>query len=337
MSSFKVWLQRVIDGEYLSSEEAREAMAFMMSDEAEGAQIGALLAALQTRGHRADELAGFARAMRDKAKTVTINREPLVDTCGTGGDGLETFNFSTAAAFVAAGAGVAVAKHGNRAVSSKSGSADVLEALGVKIDAPTEDVVAAIEEIGFGFFFAPFYHPAMKSVVPVRRAMGVRTVFNLLGPLANPALVKRQIVGVYDGEVAKMYAEVLAQLGVHKAMVVFGDDGMDELTLTAPTTVYHINGDGHVKTERVTPEDVGLKTVKAEELRGGTAQENAKLMEDVLAGEESPLLSATLFNASGVLFVAEKASSLKEGVELAREAVSSGKAKEVLQAMRERA
>ena len=337
MTAYKIWLQRVIDGEFLSQQEARETMAFIMSEDAQEAQIGALLAAIQTRGHGAEELAGFAQAMRDKAKTVSIEREPLVDTCGTGGDGLETFNISTAAAFVAAGAGVAVAKHGNRAVSSKSGSADVLEALGIKIDANTEDIVKAIEETGFGFFFAPRYHPAMKKVVPVRRAMGVRTVFNLLGPLANPAMVKRQIVGVYHKDVATMYAQVLAYLGVKRAMVVFGDDGMDELTLTAPTTIQHINGAGEIRTERVRPEDVGLKTVKAETLKGGDAKENARLMEEVLTGKEGPLLDATLLNAGGVLLVADLVDNLSRGVESAREAVLSGKAVNVLEKLRKQA
>ena len=212
-----------------------------------------------------------------------------------------------------------------------------MEALGVKIDSDTDNVVKSIEELGFGFFFAPRYHPAMKSVVPVRRAMGVRTVFNLLGPLANPAQVKRQIVGVYDGQVAKMYAQVLAQLGVKKALVVFGDDGMDELTLTAPTTVYEIDETGEVVVKRVKPEDVGLKTVAAQALQGGDAKENAKLMEQVLAGKEGPLLDATVLNAAGVLLVADIVESLKDGVERARETVDEGKTMELLAKLRKRA
>jgi len=250
---FSDWLQRVIDGGFLTREQARAAMSFLMSGTAAPAQVGALLAALQTRGHCADELAGFAEAMRDHATTVAVDRTPLVDTCGTGGDGLHTFNFSTAAALVAAGAGVAVAKHGNRAVSSRSGSADVLEALGVDVTTEPDQATSDVERIGFGFFFAPRYHPAMRHVAPVRRALGVRTVFNLLGPLANPARVRRQVVGVYGVAVARMYAEVLARLGVERALVVHGDDGMDELTLAGPTTVHDVARDGAVTVSARSP------------------------------------------------------------------------------------
>ncbi|MEK7657122.1 MAG: anthranilate phosphoribosyltransferase, partial [Elusimicrobiota bacterium] len=312
---------------------ARGAMDLIMSGEAGDIPTAAFLGALGPRALGAQELAGFARSLLSRAVRVDLAKTSLVDTCGTGGDGLGSFNFSTAAALAAAGAGAAVAKHGNRAVSSRSGSADVLEALGVSVDVPPETALRCSRETGFAFLFAPRYHPAMKSVAPLRKALGVRTVFNLLGPLVNPAGVRRQVVGVYHLDLLKTYAEVLRELGAERALVVRGSDGMDELTLTGPTSVWHLERGG-LREETVSPEDAGLCRADPSSLRGGDAAENARLMEEVLEGKPGPFLEGTLFNAAAALIAAGLAPGWKDGVALARESIRSGKAMAVLSGLR---
>ena len=334
MKDFKPWLEAVCRGKRLDRKEAGAAMDILVSGQAQDAQTAAFLGAIESRGVNREELIGFAQILRQRAVTVAISRESLIDTCGTGGDGLHTFNLSTAAAFVAAGAGAAVAKHGNRSVSSQCGSADVLEALGVAIEDDPPAVQKSVEEIGFGFFFAPRFHPAVRHVSAVRRALGVRTVFNLLGPLINPALVRRQVVGLYDGSLLETYAEVLLDLGVERAMVVRGEDGMDELTLTGRTFICHAQRQKGVWTEIISPEDVNLNRVMPEALRGGTAADNARLLTEVLEGRPGPLLDATLYNAAAAIMVAGLADSLKDGVALARESIRSGRARKVLEDLR---
>jgi len=334
MTDFSQALSTLIQGNSISRGEAQDLMGLWMSENVDETQLSAILAALETRGHDADELTGFAQGLRDAAKTVELHTENAVDTCGTGGDGLHTFNFSTAAALVAAGAGVTVAKHGNRAVSSKVGSADVLEALGVQIDGKEERVKRSVKETGFGFFFAPLFHPAMRFVAPTRKKLGVRTVFNLLGPLANPAKVKRQVVGISCPELAPTYARVLSNLGVERAMVVYGQDGMDELSLTSNSFISHVLPNGQIKQESISPEDVGLNRVSLSDLAGSDAETNAKAMEETISGADGPLLDGTLLNAAAAIVVAGKAPDLKQGVQIARRSVTSGRAREVLTKLR---
>ncbi|MBI4352015.1 MAG: anthranilate phosphoribosyltransferase [Elusimicrobia bacterium] len=333
---FKRFLDKALSGEPLGRAGAREAMGFLISGELEPAQIAGFLKAVGPGQLGAGELAGFAETMRAHAVSLSIDRRPLVDTCGTGGDGLGTFNFSTAAALVVAGAGVAVAKHGNRAVSSRSGSADVLEALGIAVDLEPEATRESIEQDGFGFLFAQRYHPAMRHVAPVRKALGIRTVFNLLGPLANPAPVKRQVIGLYDRNLMEIYTETLLLLGAERVMVVRGEDGMDEFTLTGATLVCHGDQAGGVRTERITPEDAGLKRAEPGSLTGGDAAANAGTLIAVLEGAEGPIPDGTCFNAAAALLVAGTVSTLKDGVAAARESISSGRARAVLEKLRRR-
>jgi anthranilate phosphoribosyltransferase len=317
----------------LTREEAKELVLLLISGDVEKEDIKKLLLTLNERPFAEETLTGFAQGMIERAETVSISRTPLIDTCGTGGDGLSTFNISTAAAFAAAGAGVAVAKHGNRSVSSKSGSADVLEALGVSVDSGADAVKADIERTGFGFLFAPIFHPATKNVGPARRELGVRSVFNLLGPLVNPARVTRQVVGIYDGSLLEIYARVLLSLGARRVLVIRGEDGMDEFSLSAPTRVCFADAQSGIHMETVTPEDAGLTPCAPEELKGGDARENAELMRRVLSGEEGPLLDAVLFNAGAALIAAGLCENYKDGVAAARDSVASGKAMKVLTAL----
>jgi anthranilate phosphoribosyltransferase len=305
-------------------------MSHLVADSTSEMDIADFLRASKVAADAEQELVGFALALRERAKSVSTRRIPLLDTCGTGGDGLGSFNFSTAAALVVAGAGVAVAKHGNRSSSSRCGSADVLESLGVPIQSEPEAAGRALDAHGFAFLFAPAYHPAVKRVAAVRRALKVRTVFNLLGPLVNPAPVTGQVVGIYDPALLHAYARALLALGVSRAMVVHAEDGMDELSLAAPTRVVHAREDRGIWEERVTPEDAGLTIAPASSLRGGEATENARLMEAVITGEPGPLLDCTLLNAAAALVVAGKARDLREGVEAARECVTGGAAASVL-------
>lgn len=328
-------LQQMLEGRHLSREEAHAAMLEIMEGTVTPTMIAAFLIALRMRGETVEEVTGFAEAMREKMLTVSPQRRPLVDTCGTGGDKVKTFNISTAAAFVAAGGGVAVAKHGNRAVSGVCGSADVLEALGVQINLAPQQIADCIDEVGIGFMFAPGLHPAMKHAGPVRREMGVRTVFNLLGPLANPARAQAQVLGVYAAEHTESHARVLKNLGSEKALVVHGMDGLDEISITGATKVSELR-DGAIVTNTVFPEDFGIPAVSLEELRSGcNAQENAELLLGVLQGSPGPRRNAVLINAAAAFVAAGKADGLAEGMEMAAQAIDSGGALKKVEELRE--
>jgi anthranilate phosphoribosyltransferase len=325
-------LARLLDGHDLSRAEAREAMNTIMSGEATPAQIGGFLVALRLKGETADEIAGCAEAMRAHVLAVHPQREDLVDTAGTGGDGGRTFNISTAAALVAAAAGAGVAKHGNRAVSSASGSADVLEALGFELELPPERIAHSIDTLGFGFLFAPTHHPAMKHAAPVRKELAARTVFNVLGPLTNPAGARAQVVGVYSPDLVKTLAEVLATLGARRAFVVHGAGGIDELSPAGPNLVYEVV-DGGVQEREIDPLELGIARCAPEELRGGSPEENATAIRDVFAGGDGGRRDAILLNAAGAIAAGGHAEDLREGLELAREAVESGAATERLEVL----
>jgi anthranilate phosphoribosyltransferase len=323
-------LAQLLDGHELSREEARAVMGSIMSGEATPAQIAGFLIALRAKGETADEIAGCAEAMREHALPVRPQRDDLVDTAGTGGDGAKTINISTAAALVAAAAGAGVAKHGNRAVSSASGSADVLEALGFNLELPADRIAQSIDELGFGFLFAPTHHPAMRHAAPVRRELAARTVFNVLGPLTNPAGARAQVVGVYAPELVRTIAEVLAQLGASRAFVVHGAGGIDELSPAGPNFVCEVV-DGSVRTRNIDPLELGLPRCEPGELRGGSPEENAGAIRAVFAGENGGRRSAILLNAAGAIAAGGHADDLREGLELARRAVDSGAANDRLE------
>jgi anthranilate phosphoribosyltransferase len=328
-------ISRVAAGERLDREGARETMLYLMRGEASDAQIAALLTALRMRGETAEELAGFALGMREAATTISPAASPLVDTCGTGGDGLSTFNISTAAAFITAGAGVYVAKHGNRGVTSSCGSADVLEALGVTIALEADRVRACIEEVGIGFLFAPSFHPAMRHVMQARRDMGIPTAFNLLGPLTNPAGAEAQLLGVGAREKAPLVAQALAELGTRRAMVVHGEDGMDELSTTSPTLVWDISPEG-VRTSRCEPGELGLARASLRDLAGGESEENARIIiDEVLGGRKGPYRDIAVLNAAAAIMVAGKAEDLREGISLAEGSIDSGAALDKLEKLAE--
>lgn len=327
------FLKPLLDGRPLSLDQARRAMDRLMTGAATPGQIGAFLAALRVRGETEDELAGFAQAMRSHAVPVRIARRPLVDTCGTGGDGSGTFNISTAAALVAAGAGAAVAKHGNRSVSSRCGSADVLEALGVKAEVSPETADRCVSEAGVCFLFAPAFHPAMRHAAPIRKELGVRTVFNLLGPLANPAAATHHVLGVYDVRLVGVVARALQRVGVEEAMVVSGTDGLDEISPSAPTRVAHLKG-GAVKELEVTPELAGLARQEAGSCRGGDAAENARILLGVLEGKAGPAREAVKLNAAAAVMVVGLAKDLREGARLCAEAIDSGRALAALEKLK---
>jgi len=321
-------LDRLMAGGDLAGEEARAAMTEIMSGRADPAQIAAFIVSLRTKGETVEEMTGLVRAMLDAAVLVDAG-DDVVDLVGTGGDRSGTFNISTTAAFVAAGAGVRMAKHGNRAASSRAGSADVLEALGVPIDLPAEATVAMIRETGFGFFFAPRYHPAMRFAAPVRSALGVPTVFNVLGPLANPARARRQAIGVADARMAERMIGVLRELGSRYAFVYSGEDGLDELTLTGPSFIYRLR-DGEVTHAEFTPEDFGVPRAPLEALLGGDAGENAAITRAVLAGERGPRRDVVVINAAPAIVAAGLAEGFAEGVAVAQRAIDSGAAEAVL-------
>ncbi len=323
-------IAKLVDGHDLTDQEAAACMEEIMSGEATPAQFGAFVTALRLKGETVDEIVGMARVMREKALRVSV-AGPLLDTCGTGGDAKGTFNVSTAAAFVAAGAGARVAKHGNRAMTSACGSADVLEALGAKIDLPPEGVAACIERAGFGFMFAQAFHPAMKFAAGPRREIGVRTVFNILGPLTNPADAELRLLGVADAALAEKMARVLARLGTKHALVVHGEDGLDEVSLSATTLLYEVK-DGRVTSSTLHPEEIGLPTHPRDAGRGGSPEENANALRGVLAGEAGPLRDFTLINSAAALVAADLASDFREGLSLATEAIASGAAREKLEA-----
>ena len=327
----KPLLAKVADGASLTVDEAETAFTIIMSGQATEAQIGAFLMALRVRGETVDEITGAVRTMRAKALAVKAP-EGAIDVVGTGGDGSGTYNISTAAAIVVAGSGVPVAKHGNKALSSKSGAADVLTALGVNIDADLSLVERAIAEAGIGFLMAPRHHSAMKYVGPARVEMGTRTIFNLLGPLSNPAGVTRQFTGVFARDWIEPMANVLNNLGCEAAWVVHGSDGLDEMTTTGPSFVAELKA-GKVSTFEVSPEDAGLGVASPEDLKGGDGAHNAKALTAVMDGKPGPYRDVTLYNAAAALIVAGKAKDLKQGVEIAAAAIDRGQAKAALDKM----
>ncbi|MYH42005.1 MAG: anthranilate phosphoribosyltransferase [Chloroflexi bacterium] len=310
----------------LGEAEAQAAMREIMEGEATPAQLAAFLVALRLKGESVDEIVGMARVMRAHVRPVEVDRGPLLDTCGTGGSGMKSFNVSTAAAFVAAGAGALVAKHGNRAATSRSGSADLLEALGAELALEPEAVAACIERTGVGFMFAQAYHPAMRHAAGPRRELGVRTVFNLLGPLTNPASASARVLGVPGAEIGERLARALARLGVRHALVVSGEEGLDEISIAGPTTVFEVRGE-EVSRRTVAPADLGLPVHPLEDVRGGTAEENAALLRSVFSGDGPPAVrDFVVANAAAGLYAAGLASSLRQGAEQAREAIESGDA-----------
>ena len=317
-------IKTLVSGESLTEEQAASVMEEIMRGEATSAQFGAFVTALRLKGETVDEIIGMARTMRAKATPVITNK-PVVDTCGTGGDGLYTFNISTAAAFVAAGAGLTVAKHGNRAMSSHCGSADVLEALGVKIDLNAEQVKNCLEEVGVGFMFAPVFHPAMKYAAVPRREIGIRTVFNIIGPLINPAGANAQVLGVAEGLLVEKLALVLRGLGCHHALVVHGEDGLDEITITAKTRVAELKEDS-IENYFISPEDFGLSRVELNDLRGSSVSENAILLRKILDGAPGPKRDVVIMNASAVLLAGDRVKTIEQGIVLAEKVIDSGKA-----------
>jgi len=326
------YIERVTDGEDLTVAEAREAAAAIFEDATE-VQIGALLAALRAKGETEAEIAGFAQGMREAARTIEPDRETLVDTCGTGGDDYDTINVSTTSAIVAAGAGVPVAKHGNYSVSSSSGSADVLEEVGVTVDAEPPAVETAIEEEGIGFMLAPVFHPAMKAVIGPRKELGMRTVFNVLGPLTNPAAADAQVLGVYDPDLVPLVARALVEMPVEHALVVHGS-GLDEIAVHGETTVAEVR-DGTVEEYTLRPADLGLESHDIDAVSGGTPEENAADLRGIVAGEVTGgKRDIVLANAGAAVYVAGEAESLEAGVDRAREAIDSGAAAEKLADLR---
>lgn len=314
----------LVQGINLSEDEMVQCMNEIMEGKATDAQIGAFLTALRIKGETVEEITGAARVMREKAARIEAP-EGVVDTCGTGGDMAHTFNVSTTTAIVVSAAGVPVAKHGNRSVSSKSGSADVLEALGVKIDLTPEKVQRCLEETGFGFLFAPLFHPAMKYAIGPRREMGIRTIFNILGPITNPAGAKRQILGVFSDRLTEPLAEVLGRLGAEDVMVLHGEDGLDEATITDGTKVSRLKG-SRVENFIISPEDFGFKRASLDDISGGSAEENAVITKEILKGQKGPRADMVVMNAALTLVVAGKTEDLREAAEMARETIDSSAA-----------
>ncbi|RUS48285.1 anthranilate phosphoribosyltransferase [Cohnella sp. AR92] len=315
----------VASGQHLTVDQARAVMRLIMSGEATPSQISGMLIALRMKGETVDEITGFAEAMRSFAGQVKTENRDLLDTCGTGGSGIHKFNISTTSAVIAAAAGARVAKHGNRAMSGKSGSADVLEALGVNISLTAEQASDCLDRTGICFMFAQLYHPALKHAAVPRKELGVRTVFNLLGPLANPANADRQMMGLYDRSRTETVANVLGRLGLKRALVVGSHDGLDEISISAPTRVSELKN-GAVTTYDIAPEDLGLRTLPLGEVQGGSAAENAAIIQRVLGGERSAYRDIVLANAGACLYVADRTESLREGVEMAARTIDSGKA-----------
>jgi anthranilate phosphoribosyltransferase len=326
-------LEKLLDKRNLGVEEAYGVMSDIMEGRATPAQIGAFLIALRLKGETVEEVSGFAQAMRDKALRLEYPGN-LLDTCGTGGDGMGTINISTLSALVVAGAGVKVAKHGNRSVSSLCGSADLLEGLGVKIDLPPSMAKRCLDECNFAFLFAPLYHPAMRYAAGPRKELGVRTVFNILGPLTNPARVKRQLLGVFSPSLTSFIASVLGRLGVERAMVVSSLDGIDEISISAPTKVSELR-DGTIYDYTIEPERLGVRTYSLDELKVKSKEESVEIAQRVLAGEmEGAVMDAVLVNSAAALIVAGMANDFKEGMEIARESIRMGLAMRVLEALR---
>ena len=323
-------IQRLIVGQDLGRKEARAVMNQIMSGGATDSQIGAFLVALRIKGETVDEIAGCAQAMRENVTPIKTSRTDLIDTCGTGGDGSGTFNISTTVAFVACGAGLAVAKHGNRSISSACGSADVLAELGVDIEATPEKVGECIDEVGIGFLFAVALHGSMKHAIGPRKELATRTVFNALGPLTNPAGAKRQLIGVYDRNLTNVVAGVLSELGSERAFVVHGADGLDEITLTGPTRISELNG-GQVSTSEISPGDFGLEIISIEALAGGDATQNAQILCDILDGKQGPQRDVVLLNAAAAIAAGGLADDMAGGIEIARDSIDSGRARRALE------
>jgi anthranilate phosphoribosyltransferase len=331
---FPELLEKLRRHEDLSTEEAARAMGVIMDGNAQPSQIAALLVGLTLKGERPTEVVGFATAMRQRATPLPAPVGPVFDTCGTGGDGAHTFNVSTAAALIVAGSGVRVAKHGNRAASSKCGSADVFEALGIGLDGPADRVIRSLDHAQLAFFFAQAWHPSMRHAAPTRRELGVRTAFNLLGPLTNPANPARQLIGVSRPEHTELLARALGQLGSERAWVVYGAGGLDEISTLGHTKVSELHR-GTVNTFYVHPADAGLPVASVGDLRGGSAAENAAMIEDVVGGGQGPRRDIALLNAGASLLIAGVASSLRDGVERAAQTIADGGARRVLARLRE--
>ena len=335
---------KVVRGDHLTEGEMEITMDEIMSGATTPAQIGAFATALRLKGETVDEITGAARAMRQKGIKINLNNhlvnldrdeinveeETILDTCGTGGDGTNTFNVSTACAFVAAGAGVNVAKHGNRAVSSLCGSADVIESLGVKLEISSSEVERCIKEIGIGFLYAPIFHGAMRYAAGPRQEIGIRTIFNLLGPLTNPAEASAQVIGVYDPALTEKIAHVLKRLGTREAFVVCGEGTLDEISICGSTRITHLKND-EIKTFDLTPEEAGLKRAVPEDIKGGNAPENARIIREILDGHKSPKRDIVLLNAAAAFIATGLDSSFKNGIERAKASIDSGQAKEKLQ------
>lgn len=316
-------IKKLIEGESLSEKEIIGYMNTIMDGNATPAQIGSFITALRIKGETIEEITGCARVMREKAERINPKLDYCIDTCGTGGDGTNTFNISTAAAFVAAAGGVAVAKHGNRSVSSKSGCADVLEALGVNIVLSPEQAEKCLENLGICFMFAPAFHKSMKYAAGPRKELGIRTIFNVLGPLTNPAGAKAQLLGVFDGRLTEPIASVLVNLGVERAMVIHGSDGMDEITVTGATKVSEVS-DGKITNYEINPEDFGIKRAEKAQLVGGDAKANADIILSVFKGEKGPKRDIVLLNSAAALYVGKKAENLKDGLEKAAYLIDGG-------------
>ncbi len=326
----KAILNKLLGHRDLSMDEARGVMDRIMSGEFTDAQIAGFLVALRAKGETASEIAGFAQAMREKMIKVPVTVD-AIDMCGTGGDAKGSFNISTVASFVVAGAGVPVAKHGNRSITSSSGSADVLAALGVDINMEPEKIAQAVEQVGLGFMFAPSLHPAMKHVMPARKSLGIRTVFNILGPLSNPAGARRQLLGIFDGTLTETLAKVLKKLGSKQALLVHGDDGLDELTTTTSSKMSHLFETGVVKSSIVNPRDLGLPRASLDDLKGGSPEANAQMTVEILKGEPGPKRDIVVLNAAAGLMIGGLAADLQEGIALAGESIDSGRAFTVLE------
>lgn len=324
--SMKQYIQQLIEGEHLSTEDATNAMLTIMEGNATDAQIGAFLTAMKMKGEEIDELAAFVKVMRDKSLKINLNGAVALDMCGTGGDNSGTFNISTVASFVVAGAGATVAKHGNRSISSKCGSADLLQYLGINISTPPELATRCIVDTGIGFLFAPTYHPAMKFAATPRRELGVKTMFNMMGPMTNPAGVKNQLVGVFNIDAARKIANVFSELGAQRVLVVHSEDGIDEISLSGRTHIFEVTHGQPIQQYTVTPTDFGFPTVPLENLLGDTVETNAEICMNILQGKNGPYRDIVLLNAGFGLYAGEKATTPQEGIELAKESIDSGNA-----------
>jgi anthranilate phosphoribosyltransferase len=329
---FREYLTKIIDRKNLTQSEMSEMIGLIFSGEVGDSQVGAFMAALATKGETFEELAGAAQAMRRKALRIEALGQTVVDTCGTGGDGANTFNISTTTAFVVAGCGVTVAKHGNRSVSSKCGSADLLENLGINLNTAPEIVEEAIAEIGIGFLFAPLYHGAMKYAMTARKEVGVRSIFNMLGPLTNPAGANCQLLGVYAPQLTEMFAEALKMLGSRRAFVVHGHDGLDEVSVCAPTRISELN-DGQIRTYDISPDQFFGEAADPQELAGGEPTRNAEITRRILTGEKSARRNVVLLNSAAALVASGKVKDISEGIRLAEEAIDSGAATGKLEAL----